>query len=893
MNSLNNRLKNLSTIGLFLVLLFTSLFPWHSSSAQSQTTDQNWTTPVNLSHSGSTTNPSIVVDSNGIIHVVWEDTIAGEMYTSYDGTKWSTPVQASLPFNVPPSGSAAQPGSNRLRLIADGKGYIHAFWVDQNNQLHYSRVLGSQMGNGANWDSQQILANSAVDFDVSLDDQDRIHLAYVRAIDESGFPAGIYYRQSAANGASWGSPEVLYQSQYFRSLTNQNANVSIATDRNGTGQNIYVAWDNRPRKQVFFTRSTDGGNLWSDPAEIDKPDANNGFATPFNIRVAVNDQGTLLEWQVGDPAGSCTQNYQWSTDAGVSWGDRKQMLGELGVCPQDNQYFESDNGLILLVATIQTQIYFLAWNGSEWSDPQPQSELSGFQDPETFDQVILDCQNLTMGSNNRIYVVGCDSGNGKDIWLTNRFLGSTEAWYPAPSIWSNPETVTTSQQILRSPIIITDSKGNEHVFWTQVDDISSGSNQHVSLFYSRRDKDNWTSPVNITTSPNGDINQPSIVIDSTDTIYITWLVAQEGKIYFSEASADHAINPNDWSEPKQISPDRAFASSPVIYLDPFGEISIVYTIPINEQRGIYFTHSVDKGISWSPAVEVFNAAKAGWDRVGNPMITRGLNGQLHILWSKISMVDDRVAENIYYSTSLDVGKTWAEPDDVVDATINWSDILLTNNDVIQRLWIENRSGRLLFWYQTSQDGLNWLRPEGIPNLGEELESAAIIQDPSQKSYILQIAKDSFNNTLLHIWVWQDNGWSTFDTQLLSADSNITIDDVAAMISSVGKLDLIYNVSASNRQNESKNNEIIFMSRAVNVGPKVKLLTPTPEMTTSTPPMTSSIPLEATPTLALNNLQLPDVSTQQQNSLNGAIIGAGLASAIVLTVFIYGLLKIKK
>ena len=100
MHLLNKRFNYLTTFVLFTILIFASLISWRPISAQSQTGDQAWTTPINLSHSGSTTNPSMVIDSNGIIHVVWEDTIAGEMYSSYDGTKWSTPAPVSLPFGV-------------------------------------------------------------------------------------------------------------------------------------------------------------------------------------------------------------------------------------------------------------------------------------------------------------------------------------------------------------------------------------------------------------------------------------------------------------------------------------------------------------------------------------------------------------------------------------------------------------------------------------------------------------------------------------------------------------------------------------------------------------------------------------------------------------------------
>jgi hypothetical protein len=58
-----------------------------------------------------------------------------------------TLIPVNLPFGAVPSGGSAQQGGvSNLRLIANSRGYVHAFWVQkgtpQNDQLfmqlHYS-----------------------------------------------------------------------------------------------------------------------------------------------------------------------------------------------------------------------------------------------------------------------------------------------------------------------------------------------------------------------------------------------------------------------------------------------------------------------------------------------------------------------------------------------------------------------------------------------------------------------------------------------------------------------------------------------------------------------------------------------------------------------------------
>jgi BNR repeat-like domain len=896
MNLVNKRLKNLSTIGLFLVLLSASLFLWHPAGAQNQTANPTWTTPINLSHSGSTTNPSIVIDSNGITHVVWEDTIAGEMYTQFDGTQWSTPVAVNLPFGIPPStGGGQTSGPTNLRLLADSKGFIHAFWVDQNNTLHYSRVQGNLFANGANWESPLVLANSAVDYDVAIDNQDRIDLAYVRAIDETGFPPGIYYRQLAANGATWGTPQVLYKSQYFRSLTNQNANVSIATDRNNSGENIFIAWDNRPRKQVFFLRSNDGGNLWSDPAEIDKPDAGNGFATPLNIRVAANNQGTFMEWQVGDNSGSCNQNYQWSTDEGSTWGDQHLMLDSLRGCATENQYFESGDNLFL-ATTINAQVYFLAWNGESWSDPQPQTELSGFEDTETSDQVVFDCRDMIEGPNNSIYVVGCDTGTSNDIWLTNRSLGDINSWFPAPTTWSTPIVITSGSNDFNSVALLADKSGNFHAFWVQpyvTPSITSTVSTIVSqpvIYYSQLQAGKWLQPMTILHSSITNVGQLNVTMDETGDLLLVWTEADTGNIMFSWANASVANISSEWSDPVALPSLRSENISPFILGGNNGKISVAYAIPLNEDRGIYLTQSEDNGSSWSQPVQIFNGVTAGSQMVDQPKLAVTSDGVIHILWKQSAVIGDNNLSRLYYSRSLDGGKTWADPAVVVDGDTSWAQILGFEN-LAQRIWQAGENGQSILWLQTSTDGgLNWSQPASFSNFGGNLSSPDLIGDNIRQPNLFFVANDLSGDQILKHLMWDGKGWSAQEDFNFNGSPGNGMVSVQAAMTLNGKLGILYGLKSSDRPNKQPVTSLDFAQREIQAA-NLPLITPSPTIVSApTPTITSTeglaISPSPTPIVLPNNLE--NVVPQSgfiNNSWAGTILGTVLTLLLVGIAFV--------
>jgi hypothetical protein len=903
MYTLNKLIKYIPKIFLFLLLVFTTIFPLDSSLAQTQTAGQIWSTPVNLSHSGSTTNPAIVVDSDGIVHVVWEDTIAGEMYTSYDGTQWSTPVPVSLPFGPAPSGGAAQQsGPSNLRLIADSKGYVHAFWVERSNlqsgqsalQLYYSRVLGSQFANGANWDAPQILANSAVDYDVALDIQDHIHLAYVRVLDESGFPPGIYYRQSAVSGASWGNPKVLYQSQYFRSLTVQNANVSIATDRNSAGQNIYIAWDNRPRKQVYYSRSTDGGSNWSDPTEIDKPDTNNGFATPLNIRVATNSLGTLVEWQVGDNAGSCNQIYQWSTDSGSIWSDQHIMLDSLRGCAIENHYFESGDNLFL-ATTIDAQIYFLAWNGENWSEPRLQTELSGFQDPETSTQVVFDCRSITQGPRDLLYVVGCDTGGGGDIWLTSRSLGDLNTWFSPPSTWSTPVVLTSGVNNFNSVTLLADKSGNFHAFWLQPN-ITPGITSTVSIigspqliYYSQLKGDQWLPPVTILNSTIKNAGQISASTDEASDLLLAWTEADTGDIRFSWANTGVANISSEWSKPVALPSLGSENASPFILAGGSGKIYVAYAIPLNEDRGIYFTQSNDNGSSWSQPVQIFNGVTAGSQMVDQPKLAITSDGVIHILWNQTSVIGENNSPRLYYSRSLDGGMTWADPTVVVDGATDWDQILGFGNQV-QRIWQASENDQTILWLQTSTDGgLNWSQPASFSNFGGNLSIPDLTGSNIQEPNLFFVSNNPSGDQVLKQLIWDGKGWSAQEDFTFTNSPGDVIASLNAAVAATGNLGVLYVEQTFDDTSKRQVINLDFTQRAIQVAnlPATPLPNIVPALTqTVTPTATIAVPLTPTPIALPQNLEnvIPQ-SGFMNNSYAGAILGTIIALALVISIFL--------
>ena len=237
---------------------------------------------------------------------------------------------------------------------------------------------------------------------------------------------------------------LLYESPYFRTLGEGEANLSLATAGTGDALRVYLAWDNRPRKQVFLAQSTDGGKSWEKPALVAGPAPESGLASPFNIQVGANQNSVVLVWQSGQPGGACSQIYQSSNDAGATWSDPQPMIEDLLGCEESNEFVTGlanrpEDPLYFLTET-KSQVFLAAWDGHQWSQPQEQPILSGFEEPEIYTHVVYGCHRASL-LGERLYIVGCDQGGGGDVWVTSRYLGSDTSW-SKPPVWSQLSPVT-------------------------------------------------------------------------------------------------------------------------------------------------------------------------------------------------------------------------------------------------------------------------------------------------------------------------------------------------------------------------------------------------------------------------------------------------------------------
>lgn len=884
MNSLNlerigivKKTYNFAIKLLFLMLVIAILFGLiPESQAQSV---QEWSEPVNLSMSGAAFKPSMVVDSEGVIHVIWVDLFDGFKYAqSADGVTWTAPESVNFPFSA-----EAEPPV----MLRDASGLIHIFWLDNQNKLNYAQTLNGNLATPPGWRRKASVDSQVFDYDASLDPQGGVHIAYVKNPAPVPGTAGVFYRRLAAGAGAFTGTTLLYESAYFRSLTAENAHIRLAVSGDPGLESIHVIWDDRLQKRIFIVTSVDGGLNWGPVKEMLAPQENLGFRTPYGADIDTLEDKILVTWLVGEPGSSCTP-YSWSSsDGGETWGEQVPILSESAQCPTGSEFIPIEPGYTSALFRIQGDLSLSAWNGEKWSNPEIQTGLSSISNPATFDQVLLGCEQAAT-YDSRLFIVGCDEGTGHDIWFITRQLDPLDSLFPLPSDWRGDSTLTTAPRTLDALSSVTDSTGNVHAVWIQ----SPGSPRDTfpsRIEYASWNGTSWNRPSPIITNLGGTPKNLALQIDSQQRLLLSWVNPQTGELMYTWSSSERANLPLEWAPPTILSNMSKLTSSPDMLVDAADRITIAYAVTLNEGRGIYLIQSSDLGQTWSAPVTIFDAVTEDWEMVDQPRLAVSANGMLHLLLTRYTLSQgEPQPAGLYYSRSEDGGSTWTPVETVSEQPVQWSEIV-AYQDTVHRIWQEKSRLVALTNHQTSTDGgFTWSSSVRIPTDAVIDARPAVSMGWDGTVHLLQVTGEDIQN--LQEWELAGARWQLLETRKVSASELREPVSVDSGVTSDGSIYALMRFVSESASSAGMQTSILGIHRSLSLtGPEQPFLATI--STPSAPLLSASTPdLEASPSVTQPPLgALADA--EQGSSRN--IIGVILITTVVLFLLVFTLPRRRK
>lgn len=874
-----SHVKKVSVAGVIVCLL---LLGGHRAGF-TQADDALWSEPINLSRSGAAESPLLVVGPDGKIQVFWRDRFDGltTAYTLDDG--WSAPTLAPIQMEEEESALLASSTISAMPQIVRVGETAFALWLgepDPDTELRsllYSRLrLGTAV-----WTAPETLAESTIAWEMTSDAQGVLHLVYCQTQQLDAFPAGIYHLRSTDGGVTWSEPVALYTSLYARLWTADTAHLSLAADTSG---NVVTGWDDPRQAVAFYVFSTDGGLSWTEPAEMGDGQIA-GLHPRFIAMPALSSQGQasgfVVLWEQGGVASTCVLQQQRSEDGGRTWSTASRVFEELTSCPVQIVTAQTPAGLLLFMRGEEIgYLSVAAWNGEQWSALKRLS--FSFENSQTGTTTYLEALRADVTLDNALFVAGQDRDG--DIWLLEGQVDALEWAFAPPSPWASPTIIFEDGGTPGLPAVTTDAEGRVHVMWSAPR--SAGQPGSV-LYYSRRDQTSWSRPVAVLGTDEGVAQVPALVYVEP-FLHAVWNGGPTGTVFYSRAYPSDAYTVNGWSQ-QAMSDGAAVGGIPAITADLLGRLHVVYAVPFNEGRGIYYAGSDDNGESWQETVQLFDAGAEGWPSVDHPGITVDENGVIHMVWVRESLSGYRLPQGVYYARSADNGETWTDAVLLADGTHDWPQVAANLTGQVIVTWQD--LARNIVQYRSSSDyGLTWDYVSQIPGLQAIEGHAVMTQDNTGRLHITALGTKTGDAVLLHYLVYAEGQWSSLDSVELAGVYAPTGGVAPAVAGESGFIDVVG--LGSKRQDKVLTPMLWHTRRSIESRPAfvpnlapVPTAVPMPESTpvptpTPRPAVNPYPPQSSAPVLALGPITMPVL----------AFGGIGIALLLVIGLVVMKAMK---
>jgi hypothetical protein len=393
---------------------------------------------------------------------------------------------------------------------------------------------------------------------------------------------------------------------------------------------------------------------------------------------------------------------------------------------------------------------------------------------------------------------------------------------------------------------VTTDDGLIHAFFSQ--------HQDTAIYYTDWNGELWSRITPVLKLPEGEAASPAIAAGPGNELF---LIApnNSGSLYFSRAASDTAATKSGWSTPTrlEIRHDGQIGSVDVAW-DAAGTLYVTYSVPVNEERGIYLVQSKDHGTSWSEPLQVFDGAAAGFDLVGEPSLLTSDNGFLHILWKQQSIQGNGIPQSLslFYTQSENGGRTFSDAEPVVEEPVAWREIVTDDKGNLHLLW-QPQDTLTTVWDQISLDGgRSWQIPQALPDEGM---TAAVMVDSVGRLHLVDAGPGS-----LGYWLWDGSRWQHEAPLHWSLDSlqEGQEESLAAAVNKEGKMVVVLVVPTGTGDALERN--LLYSTRTLKLPPKQTAIEEVPTPTQLPPTVTS-----ATPTSDLSPTQVSTVDSEPTNS----------------------------
>jgi len=747
--------------------------------AQEATT--GWGQATNLSRSGAASQPVIVPGIEHSLQVFWWDRFDGIMRAEFDGSAWLPAVHAPI-LSPSESGAAESPIEAMPQIMADGDGRAHAFWIAMQGEASPTSTLFHCVYDtlAQQWTVPEPVAEGVAGWRAFSDRSGRTHLVYVRSAASASAPAGVYYTALSSGNYAWMPARVVVQSTYARLVSEEEACLGGAADAEG---NVVLAWYD-PRDGVLrTTRSSDFGVYWSEPQLVPVEGAK------VSCLVATSRLTFVAIWQVPSEGMEQILYEQRSRDGGSTWSEPERVLASLEAPGSEIALTAEPDGGLLFAAGPGSYGLLLAQRVAEGAS---EKDTSGWSQPltiglavrnrETRETVSLESLRMAL-SDRHVAIVGV--GQDEEIWALRRPLDDLAWAWETESSWSSPTRIDVETPTQDMPTIAAGSDGRVYAVWA-----SNSQDGGTVLMMSSQKGSSWSAPVAFLGSPTARVENLSLMVRK-DWYLLVWNDSETGSAYFTRGAVlegKTSLEPGEVDRVPVPAQTCEFVLDAEIAEDPHGRVHLVYTVPLDRGRGVYYLRSDDKAVTWSDPVRVFDAAAGGWQRLGQTALAVDSAGSVYAAWTRQSMVRG-TPEGVYFAKSSD-GSHWSPATQIASGLMERPSLGTCRQGQLHVVWYD--AGRAVWRHALSRDaGQEWTAARDLRGMATD-GTIGLAYDPAGSVHVLGVVRSSVGDLYLRYVSWDPEGafWTDPVDLMLPVREIGVLGVSASLTSALGRLDAL-------------------------------------------------------------------------------------------------------
>jgi hypothetical protein len=244
-----------------------------------------WSTSKMINDDGGTTDqgrPDISIDSNDVIHIVWEDRRRVDNFDIY----YANSINGGITFSVNNKINDVDSTSRDPAIAVDHMNNLHIVWTDKRNTGITGRDIyyANSTDGGINFSSNKRISDDIGNTyqlwpDIAADG------GIIGIVWQDERETSIYFANSTDSGITFGANKRVNDV-----VGAFNIDTAIAINKDGY---ICIAWEGKDN-DIYFANSSDGGATFS-PAQRVNDDVGSNFQRLASI--ALKNRTSYIAWQ--------------------------------------------------------------------------------------------------------------------------------------------------------------------------------------------------------------------------------------------------------------------------------------------------------------------------------------------------------------------------------------------------------------------------------------------------------------------------------------------------------------------------------------------------------------------------------------------------------------------